>query len=839
MASVQSPEAFFGYRLGSDRNLARWDRIVEYFHLLEQSGRVKVIDMGPSTEGNPFLLVYISSEENLWNLDHYRAINNRLADPRGLSEVEAEKLIADGRSVILQSMSLHATEVGGTQMAPELAYELITRDNEEAKRIRENVIFLMVPCFNPDGQIIVTDWYQKYLGTEFEGCIPPWLYHKYVGHDNNRDAFMLNMVESRYMAKAMFRDWTPQAYMDHHHMGSYGARLFVAPYCDPIHPDADPLIWREHSWYGAHMAYRLEEQGKTGIVNNAEFLAWGHLGFHWITAYHNIAGMLTESASAKLATPLYIHLNQLKGDGRGNMPTYDAQTNFPHPWLGGWWRLRDIVEQQKISAWAVLDIAARNKDTALRNAYLKAKRQTQRGAEGSPTCYVISSDQHDALTMQMMIEKLLKQGIEIHIAKEPFLGDGYLYPDGSYIVQLNQPKYGLIKTLLGRTLYPDNSWTRGRDGLPLSPQDTATDTMAEFMGIDADPIDYIDCESLEKVSAPEYPEGSVLGESEYGYALDCWANEAYKAANRVLASGAKLYRASSPLELSIGILAPGAFIFEGAELEVLKKVASELHVDFIPLETEIAEKKDVKQLRIAMYQRYYGGNMDEGWTRFVLEQFEFPYRTVFDKEIKEGLKDIDVLILPSDSEAMITGEKIDESYAQRGMMPPVTPPEYRSGIGKEGVESLKNWIKEGGNLICFNASCDFAIKNMGLNVKNVLEGVQSKDFYCPGSTLWATVNTTHPLGYGMLEGSLLFFWNSPVFEVKPGPDNDKVEVVVEYPQRDILQSGWLIGEGKIKRKAAMVSVKLGKGKVVLYGFRPQHRAQTHGTFKLLFNGLIG
>lgn len=184
------------------------------------------------------------------------------------------------------------------------------------------------------------------MGTEFEGCSTPCLYHKYVDHDNNRDAFMLNMSESRYMAEAMFRDWTPQAYMDHHHMGSYGARLFVAPYCDPIHPHADPLIWREHSWYGAHMAYQLEEQGKTGIVNNAEFLAWRHLGFHWITAYHNISGMLTESASAKLATPLYIHLNQLQGDGRGKMLAYDAQTNFPHHCLGGWWGLRDIVEQQ-------------------------------------------------------------------------------------------------------------------------------------------------------------------------------------------------------------------------------------------------------------------------------------------------------------------------------------------------------------------------------------------------------------------------------------------------------------------------------------------------------------
>jgi len=342
-----SPDEFFGFQLGSDRKIARWDRIVEYFNQLQkQSDKIRVVDMGPSTEGNPFLLVIISSAGNLANLERIRQDNLKLSDPCGLSEEEVEGLIADGKAVVCQSMSLHATEIGGTQMAPELAYDLLTKEDEETQRILDNVVFLMVPCFNPDGQIMVTDWYNRWLDTEYEGVYMPWLYHKYVGHDNNRDAFQTNMVESKYMAKTMFRDWIPQAYVDHHHMGSYGARLYVPPYCEPIHPHGDPLIWREHSWYGAHMAYRLEEEGKTGIINGAQFLAWGHLGFHWITIYHNIAGMLTESASAKLATPLYIHASQLKGDRRGTLPEYEAQTNFPHPWPGGWWRLRDIVEQQ-------------------------------------------------------------------------------------------------------------------------------------------------------------------------------------------------------------------------------------------------------------------------------------------------------------------------------------------------------------------------------------------------------------------------------------------------------------------------------------------------------------
>jgi hypothetical protein len=843
---VISPERFFGYQLGSDRKIARWDKIVEYFKKVEkQSDKIKVIDMGPTTMGNPFLLVIISSPSNLKNLEHLRQVNVKISDPRGLSEDEVRGLIAEGKAVVCQSMSLHATEIAGTQMTPELAHDLLTRDDEETRRILENVIFLMIPCFNPDGEIMVADFYDKYLGTEYEGCNLPWLYNKYVGHDNNRDAFMTNMVESQYAAKVMYRDWHPQAYQDHHHMGSYGARLYVAPYSEPIHPHADPLIWRELSWYGAHMAYRLEEAEKTGILNAAQFLSWGHLGFHWLGNYHNIASMLTENASAKLATPMYIHPNQLTGDGSGpirGFPHYKPQANFPHPWPGGWWRLRDIVEQVKIAAWGLLDMAARNKDVVLWNAYLKAKRQTERGKEGIPKAYVILSCHHDPLTAEKLIDKLLVQGIEIMRAKADFVVEGFAYPAGSYVVLLDQPKMGVIKTLLGRTIYPDDSWTRETDGSPSRPQDMATDTLAEFMGVCADPLNSCPEVELEKVTEHKTPAGKVVGMSKLGYIFDSRLNDSFKATNTLIDKGLKITRVEEFVEVGGKVFAPGSFIAPTGSEKTLNEIAKETGVDFYSLKKKVEGTKEVKPPRVALYQRYWGGNIDEGWTRWLLEQFKFPYTTVMDKEIKEGnLKEkFDVLLLPSDDTPLITGEKLDEYFTKHrfhGYMPNF-PPEYRSGIGTEGVEAIKKFVESGGTLVAMNTTCDFAIEKLGLRVKNVLKDVKPKDFFCPGSTLRVKVSNCHPLAYGMPENALSVFWNSPAFDVLPSEFNENYEIVTQYPERDIMQSGWLVGEEKIANKAAVVVAKHGKGKVVLMGVWSQHRGQTHGTFKLLFNNLL-
>jgi len=845
---ITSPEKFFGFQLGSDRKMARWDKIVEYCALLEKEGggKLKVVNMGPSTMGNPFLLVIISSPNNMGRLERLREVNARISDPRGLTEQEARKLIGEGKAVICQSMSLHATEIGGTQMAPELAYDLVSRADEETQRILDNVIFLMAPSFNPDGQIMVTDWYQKTLGTEYEGSNLPWLYHKYVGHDNNRDAFQNNMAESQYMSKVLFRDWIPQAYIDHHHMGSYGARIYVPPYAEPIRPHADPLIWREMSWYGAHIAYKEEEAGQSGILNMAQYSGWGHFGFHWITPFHNIAGMLTESASAKLATPIFIHPDQLRGGARG-LPDYEEQTTFPNPWPGGWWRLRDIVERQKISAWALLDLAARNRETVLWNAYQKARRQTERGVAGKPAAYVVPPLQHDPLTAVKLVNKLLLQGIEIQQATKGFTtAGGMTYPAGSYVVSPAQPKMGVIRYLLGRTVYPDNDWTRARDGSPMRPYDMATDTMYEFMGVRVDPLDEEVKAGLAKLTGAVQVAGKVAPGA-VAYALDGRLNDSFRAVNMLLEKGLAVRR----VDRAGQGLRPGDFLVDAGPEAVFAPIARETGVDFTALKQDPQQgTHQVRRLRVAMYQRYFGGNIDEGWTRWLLEQFGFPYTSLMDAEIKKaekgGLNEkYDLIILPDDSTATITGERSAAPGGRGGRsemfgrLEETYPPEYRSGIGNEGVNALKAFVQKGGALVTLGGAGSFAIEKLGLSVRNVVASQSSKEFWCPGSTLKVKFDNAHPLAYGMpAEGLALYLSGNPAFEIVPSQHNERYEVVVRYADRDLLQSGWLVGEQTLAKKAAMVAAGYGSGRVILFGLRPQHRAQTHATFKLLFNALI-
>jgi hypothetical protein len=829
---VTSPDSFFGFRLGSDRNIARWDKIVEYYSLLEKQGggKLKVVNMGPSTMGNPFLLVVVTSPANMAKLERLRQINATISDPRGRAESEIRTLVAEGRAVICQSMSLHASEIGGTQMAPELAYDLLTRTDDETRRILDNVIFLMVPSFNPDGAIMVADWYRKTLGTEYEGASLPWLYHKYAGHDNNRDAFQTNLAESQYMVKILFRDWVPQAYIDHHHMGPYGARIYVPPYAEPVRPHADPLLWREISWYGAHIAYKEEEAGLSGVLNNAQYSGWGHFGFHWITPFHNIAGMLTESASAKLATPIYIHPDQLRGDTRG-LPDYESQTTFPNPWTGGWWKLRDVVDRQKVSAWAALDLAARNRETVLLNAYLKAKRQSERGAEGKPAAYAIPAAQHDPLTAVKMVNKLLLQGVEVHRAPKGFTtASGVPYPAGSFVVSMAQPKMGLIRYLLGRTLYPDNEWTRARDGSPMRPYDMATDTMFEFMGVRVDPLDEPAGSGLQKVTAAVERPGAVPAGAS-AYTLDASLNDSFAAVNMLLAKGVAVRRVHE---------GPRAGDFIVPASPELAPVAKETGIEFVPAKPGAAARP-VKRLRLAVFQRYRGGNADEGWTRLLLEQFRFPYATIMDADIKKGaLNDkYDAIILPDDSTSAITGERPAASArGGRSWSEEAWPPEYRSGFGEDGVKALKAFVEKGGTLVTLGGAANFAIEKLGLDVRNVVANRTSKEFWCPGSTLRAKFDNRNQLAYGMPAEGLVLYLGSPVFEIVPSDHNERYETIVRFADRDLLESGWLLGEQVIAKKAGMVAAKVGAGRVVLIGIRAQHRAQTHGTYKLLFNALL-
>ena len=835
--TIPSPEEFFGFQMGADQKLARWDKLVEYYELLgRESARLEVVHMGPTTLGNPFLALFISSPNNLAHLEELRQINAMLNDPRGVSEEKIERAITDGKAVIVQSMGLHSTEVGSSQMAAELIYDLVTRNDSEITRILDETVAIMIPCFNPDGEIMVTDWYNENVGTDYEGVGLPWLYHHYIGHDNNRDAFQQNTIESQYGAKILFRDWIPQAYIDHHQMGAYGARIYVPPYAEPIRPAADPLVWREMSWYGAHIAYKEEEAGRAGVVNAAIYSGWGHFGFHWITPFHNIAGMLTESASARLATPLFVHPDQLKGS-RG-LPEYEAQTTFPNPWQGGWWHVRDIVEQQKIAAVATLDIAARHRSTVLRNAYLKASRQIERGGSMSPAAFVIPTNQHDALTATKMVNKLLGQGVEVHQSRSEFTHEGRVYGAGSFVISMAQPKRGVIRWLLGQTFYPDNTYTRNRDGSPIRPYDMSTDTMAEFMGVRVVPVDSMVNSVLATIDEPLSPAGEVT-RGEFGFVLDGRLNDSFKAANLLLAESVGVRRVTTAGE---GFRVGDFVVAASAADAIVAEVAQTTGVDFSTLDTNVRNMSQMlRPNRVGMYQRYYGGNMDEGWTRWLLEAFAFPYDTLMDTAITGGNLNeaYDVIVLPADSVARMTGEP-SETSGRGGSRPEDYPPAYRSGFGDEGVAALEAFVKNGGTLVTFAQAGDLPIQKFGLPVRNLLAGLSSMEFWSPGSTLRVNIDHTNALAYGMpADGLAAFLSGNQVYEVVATPRNDRVKRIVTFVDRDILQSGWLLGEDVIAEKAAMVSVQHGLGQVVLIGFRVQHRAQTHGTFKLFFNTLIG
>jgi hypothetical protein len=829
---VTAPGDFFGHELGADRVLARWDRIVEYFELLEtQSDRIQVVNMGPSTQGHPFLLVTISSPENLANLDRLAEISRTLADPRGVDEATIEAMIAEGKAVVSHSLGLHSSEVAGAQAAPEIAYDLLSRDDEETLRILDETVMLLLPNINPDGQIMITDWVRETVGTEYEGAGMPWLYHVYAGHDNNRDGDYMNLVESQYIAKVLYRDWKPQAYVDHHQMGSYGARMYVPPYSEPIRPYADPLMWRELAWYGAHIATKLEEAGMTGILNAGQYPGWGHFGWHWITPFHNIAGMLTESASATLATPLYIHPDQLRGGARG-LPEYEAQSNMPSLWPGGWWTVRNIVEQQMVAARALQDHAARNRETVLRGAWIKASRQTERGAVGTPKAYVIPADQHDALTARKMVNTLMLSDIEIWQAGDAFEIGGMTYGAGSFVISLAQPKMGLIRNLLGRTRYPDNTWTRGRDGSPLRPYDSSTHTMSEFMGVRVDPVDGAIEGDFSALDAA-IPMAGNIGDGDR-FRLDGRLNASYRAASVLLTEGATVRRVTMPRDG----LAVGDFIVSGASDALIERLAGTAGVDFESSAVPVGDgMQQMTAPRVGMYQGYDGGNMDEGWTRLLLEQFEFPYTSLMDAEVKAGdLKSrYDTIILPHNSVGSITGDSSGGGFGGRGVE---RPEQYQSGIGQEGVDALKAFVQAGGTLVTIGQAADLAIDAFDLNVRNVIDNVPSTEFFCPGSTLRMDVDTSHPIAWGMPQEALGLFWQSPAFEITPSAGNHKYSRPVTFVDRDLLQSGWLIGEEHLANKAAVVTAEVGEGQVVLLGIRAQHRAQTDGTFKLLFNALL-
>jgi hypothetical protein len=813
LAQVTSPEEFLGFNVGTAKELADMNQIVEYFRILgRESNRILVREVGLTTMGNPFIVAVITSADNHRDLDSYRKYQQLLADPRKISDQEAEEIISQGKAVVMVNCSIHASEIGASQMSMKLAYDLATGEDPLTKEILDNVILLLIPMHNPDGIQMVVDWYKEHLGTEYEGGTMPWLYHKYAGHDNNRDWYMFTQVESR-LTLEVHNAWHPQVIVDMHQMGSNGARLFVPPYVDPYEPNIDPILRQEVAMMGTFIAAELTAQGKGGVAHSIGFDAWTPA-----RAYHHYHGgirILTEAASVRVATPITIEFKNLSPSAR------EESVSMPLPWKGGKWTLKDIVDYDQAAVKAALTNAARLRRNWLKNFYRIHKNAVTR--REPPYAFIVPAKQRDLSTAVKMLNVLMLGGVEVYRANTPFVVEEHEYPAGSYIIFMAQPYGSFAKTLLERQQYPE---IRETPSGPLkTPYDVVGHTLPLLMGVDvfqAENSFEVSATRLEKIEKPKGEISSV--DSAYGYAWGHATNDDVVALNRLMEKGYSIFWSAEEFEANGKTYPEGTMIIENREglLEDLESIVQELWVRFEGLWAKpIVSVYTLKTPRVGLYKSW-SASMDEGWTRWVLEQYDIPYRSIFNKDIKQGnLNEIvDVIVFPD----------LRESLIVNGMSKTSVPPEYAGGIGELGVQNLIEFITKGGTVITLNGSADFAIKQFRLDVENGVSGLSRKDFFVPGSILSVLNDTSHPIAYGYERDNALFFRRSPAFVVHEGRS------VARYPTHTLL-SGWTTGDEYLVDKSAIVDVPYGKGKVLLIGFPALYRGQSHSTFRYLFNAI--
>lgn len=815
---MPTPESVLGYQMGTPRRLPDWGEIVDFFEqLAAASDRIVVERLGESTQGRPYIAVYVSAAENLARRDELRGTLNQLHDPRGRDAGDDESLVESGKVTAFLLCTQHSNEIGAALMTLELASDLAAADDPDSLEVLDNVITVIIPSHNPDGHQMIVEWYRQWLGTEYEGQSMPWLYHHYVGHDNNRDWFMLTQVESRLYADLHNRE-RPQLVFDMHQMGRDGARFMVPPFIDPLDPNQDPVIQQGFGDLGTAIATRLTAAGKSGVGTNIIFdnyspsLAYGN--------YHGSVDILSEAASCRLATPVDVPEDKLKAEG-GFDPKVRTW-NHPLPWKGGEWTLRDIVEYDKLAALAFLEHAARNRRQWLRNYAGIMRRMVER--ENGPYAFLVPAEQHDPGAAYDLLETLRRGDVEIEKATADFAADGVRYPAGTTVIRLAQPAGNFVKTLLEMQSYPD--LRRWPDGPPLPPYDIAGHTLPLQMGVQAVQVDAQFEVALEP-SDVRAPEGQVSGQGQYGWHFSAKRNGSVRALYRLLANSASVYR----LIERHGRLAAGTYLVRDVEQAYVEAVARETGVDLVGIDTPI-EVQVVRQSlpRLGIYQSWKP-SIDEGWLRWIFDDYGIPYETLHNADIRQGglSERFDVILLPEQS-----AKDMFEGNPEKNQYQEPYPPEYVGGLGRVGADALAAFAEQGGTLVALDAASRFVMHHIHPPVRNVVEGLSNEEFYCPGSLLRILVDTNHPLGWGMKRQEVALFIKSPVFT---GTRGDEARLVARYPEYEPNLSGWILGADKLAGKGALAEVAVGEGRAILFGFRPQFRGQSRGSYRFLFNAI--
>ena len=658
--------------------------------------------------------------------------------------------------------SIHATEVASTHSAVEFAYRLATDNSPRVREILDNTILLLVPSLNPDGLDIVTRWYRSTLGTPFEGTNPPELYHKYVGHDNNRDWYIFSQPETRATISQLHNGWHPEIVYDVHQQGSYASRMFIPPWLDPAEPNIDPILLQEMNAVGTSMAADLTAAGKTGVAIHAAYDFWTPSRHY--QAFHAGLRILTESASARLATPLMVTPDQIDEEALGYKPR-EKSWNYPEPWLGGVWRLRDIIDYQELAFESLLHYAAVNRQDMLRKFYAVGVHQVERT---SPAAIVIPKNQRDPGATRRMLQTLAFGGVEMSQDEA-----------GDRVISMHQPYSGYAKALLERQEYPNLLLYPG--GPPQRPYDVTAHTLPLLFGVE---VRFVDRGAIGRVLNPDELRDPAARDFYAAVDTDGW-----QAANRWWANGGSVWRNDA-----------GDFA---------RAARPGFH--------------EVTRPRIGLYKSWTA-DIDEGWTRWLLEQFGFAYASLRNADVQAG-------DLRSRFDAIVFADETAMAIAN-GHAPGSMPPEYTGGLGSKGAEALREFARAGGTLVFLNRASEYGITTLGLKAKNVVAGVPAQEFYSPGSLLNVKADMRDPVMRGLPEEFAV--WS----EASPAWDGDVEGSIARYPESGVLASGWLLGETRIAGKTALIHRKYGAGSVVLFGMRPQYRAQSYQTFKLFFNSLL-
>jgi hypothetical protein len=742
--SVPSPLEHFGQEIGSDGFLADWHQLSAYYDRVAQaSPRVQIDTLGPTTLGEPFVQMVITSEANHANLDRFLEIQHLLADPRRIgSEAEVEALIEEGRTVVLTTSHIHSTEVGAGQMPANLVYRMATSEDPKILEILDETILVLIPSLNPDGTQMVSEWWNEWLDTEFEGAPLPRLYHHYIGHNNNRDWFFFAQKETRMTVLGAHNIWRPQIVHDVHQMGSNGARLFVPPYTDPVEPNVDSRLISGLNQLGTWIRADMTTQGYDGIVTDAIFDIYTPARAYM--HYHGGVRILSETASANSARAIEIDFDDLGGSAE-----YDAKvmsSNFPSPWLGGRWGLDDIVDYMETAAVSILVNAAKNREFWLRNFY-EIHRDAVEGWDSWPAAWVIPGGQDYEAGVEQLLRVLTTADVEVHRTEQSFTNGTETFPEGSFVIPMQQPYAAFAQTMMERQEYPDLRQYPG--GPPIRPYDATAHTLPLLFGIEAHEL-----ETMPQVALSD----PIPTFEEFSFPV------------------------------------PAHLLREGPT-------------------------------RIGLY-RAYAEPMPEGWTRWLFDLAGIRYDPLRNDDIQAGdlASRYDVIIFQDQNP-----NSIRNGYPAERM-----PAPYAGGIGDEGEAALRDFLEEGGRIVAVDAATDWAIDAFDLGVANAVTDLPAQDFYIPGSILRLDLNPAHEISEGVPTENFAWYWRtSRAFEVT----DPNATIVGSFGEGDPRLAGWVLGEEHVAGLPALVDVPVGAGNVILFGFQPNFRGQTVGSWPLFFNSL--